>query len=164
MFSYASLNSVTRWLLWSPHLNLDDTRGYIGYLEKQYSKGFYADWGVSLKSGTLIGTVGFADLSEEKNTGEIGYVLNPQYQGKGYMSEAVRAVLSVAFDSLSLSSVCVRIMVGNVNSERLAQRVGFSYICTEEKPIAVKGEEHEIKRYVITRDEYYERRKTVPRT
>ena len=69
MYSYASLNSVTRFLLWSPHLNIEDTRGYIEFLNRQYKKGTYADWGVFLKSeGRLIGTTGFADFDFEKGT------------------------------------------------------------------------------------------------
>ena len=29
MFAYASLSDVTKYLLWSPHINIDETRGYI---------------------------------------------------------------------------------------------------------------------------------------
>ncbi len=45
MYAYSSLDQVTRYLLWNPHLNIEETKGYIDYLQKQYRKGNYADWG-----------------------------------------------------------------------------------------------------------------------
>ena len=48
MFAYASLSEVTKYLLWSPHLNIEETRGYIEYLQREYRRGNYADWGLNL--------------------------------------------------------------------------------------------------------------------
>ena len=155
MYSYASLNSVTRFLLWSPHLNIDDTRGYIEFLNRQYKKGAYADWGVFLKSeGRLIGTTGFADFDFENNVGEVGYVLNPAYQGNGYMTEAVSAILSVAFERIGLEKVNLRIMEENKPSMRLARRLGFDFIKVGEEPLNVKGEDRIIHYYSLTKDKW----------
>lgn len=155
MYSYASLNSVTRFLLWSPHLNIEDTRGYIEFLNRQYKKGTYADWGVFLKSeGRLIGTTGFADFDFENNTGEVGYVLNPAYQGNGYMSEAVLAVLSVAFDRIGLERVDLRIMEENKPSMRLACRLGFYFEKIGEEPLNVKGVDRIIHYYSLTKEKW----------
>ena len=155
MYSYASLNSVTRFLLWSPHLNIEDTRGYIEFLNRQYKKGTYADWGVFLKSeGRLIGTTGFADFDFENNTGEVGYVLNPAYQGNGYMSEAVLAVLSVAFDRIGLERVDLRIMEENKPSMRLASRLGFYFEKIGEEPLNVKGVYRIIHYYSLTKEKW----------
>lgn len=155
MYSYASLNSVTRFLLWSPHLNIEDTRGYIEFLNRQYKKGTYADWGVFLKSeGRLIGTTGFADFDFENNTGEVGYVLNPAYQGNGYMSEAVFAVLSVAFDRIGLKRVDLRIMEENKPSMRLASRLGFYFEKIGEEPLNVKGVDRIIHYYSLTKEKW----------
>lgn len=155
MYTYASLDSVTRYLLWAPHLNIEDTRGYIEYINLQYKKGNYADWGITLKDeGAFIGTVGFADFDFENNIGEVGYVLNPSYQGKGYMTEAVNAVLSVAFVRIGLDKVVLRIMEENRASIRLAKRLGFSLERIGEQPLNVKGEDHIIHYFALTRQEY----------
>lgn len=153
MYSYASLNSVTRYLLWSPHLNIEDTRGYIEFLNRQYKKGTYADWGIRLKEcGTFIGTVGFADFDYDNNLGEVGYVLNPAYQGKGYMTEAVTAILSVAFDRIGLDKVVLRIIDENRPSIRLARRLGFTLDHVSDTPLNIKGVDRNICYYVLTRD------------
>ncbi len=159
MYTYASLDSVTRYLLWSPHLNIEDTRGYIEYLNLQYKKGNYADWGINLnKEGTFIGTVGFADFDFENNTGEVGYVLNPSYQGNGYMTEAVSAVLSVAFERIGLDKVILRIMEENRASIRLALRIGFVLERIGDEPLNVKGVDHIIHYYAFTKEAYIKRK------
>lgn len=155
MYSYASLNSVTRFLLWSPHLNIEDTRGYIEFLNRQYKKGTYADWGVFLKSeDRLIGTTGFADFDFENNTGEVGYVLNPAYQGNGYMSEAVSEILSVAFERIGLDRVDLRIMEENKPSRRLASRLGFDFVKVGDEPLNVKGEDRIIHYYSLAKEKW----------
>ena len=160
MYSYASLNSVTRYLLWAPHLNIEDTRGYIEFLNRQYKKGNYADWGIKLKNcGTFIGTVGFADFDYENNVGEVGYVLNPAYQGKGYMTEAVNAVLAVAFDGIGLSKVVLRIIDENRASIRLALRLGFVLDHISDTPLNIKGIDRTICYYVLAKEMWEENEK-----
>ncbi len=160
MYSYASLNSVTRYLLWEAHLNIEDTRGYIEFLNRQYKKGTYADWGIRLNdSGTFIGTVGFADFDYENNIGEVGYVLNPSYQGKGYMTEAVTAVLSVAFDRIGLDKVVLRIIDENRASIRLANRLGFILERESDEPLNIKGIDRNILYYALTKEKWEENKK-----
>lgn len=155
MFAYASLSEVTKYLLWSPHLNLFETKGYIEYLQREYRRGNYADWGLNLKeTGVFVGTVGFADIDLKNNCGEIGYVLNPAYQGKGLMTEAVKAVLKVAFEALTLNRVQLRIMEENIPSIRLAERCRFTYEGTFRQAMIVKEKYRTLKVYSMLFSDY----------
>lgn len=80
--------------------------------------------GVEL-AGTLIGDVVLFFRSEEHRAGEIGYVFAPQFHGHGYATEAVAAVLQLAFDDLGLHRVVARLDARNVASARLAERLGM---------------------------------------
>ncbi len=153
MYSYASLNSVTKYLLWSPHLNIEDTRGYIEFINRQYKKGTYADWGINLP-GVFIGTIGFVAFNYEENSGEIGYVLNPSYQGNGYMTEALSAILNLSFNTLCLDKAVLRIMEENIPSRSLALRLGFEYIGNEENLLIAKGISHIVCRYELKKDKF----------
>ena len=156
MYAYASLSEVTKYLLWSPHLNIDETKGYIEYIQREYRKGNYADWGITLKStGVFIGTIGFADIDTRNNRGEIGYVLNPAYHGRGFMTEAIQAVLKIAFAYLGLRRVQARIMAGNVASERLVERIGFRYEGTLRDHLYIKGAYRTIRIYSMLSDDYF---------
>ncbi|MGC9665997.1 GNAT family N-acetyltransferase [Planosporangium sp. 12N6] len=57
--------------------------------------------------------------------GEIGYVLHPDFVGRGYATEAARALLSLGFDELGLHRVIARIDERNEASARVARRLGM---------------------------------------
>ena len=155
MYAYASLDQVTRYLLWTPHLNINETKGYIEFLQKQYRKGNYADWGLNCKSdGAFIGTCGFADMDLSNNKAELGYVLSPSYQGRGYMREAVRAVLGLAFGELGLRRVELRIMDGNTASVRFAEASGFKYEGTMRNSLYLRGQYKTLHYYSMLSEEF----------
>lgn len=156
MYSYASLDEVTRYLLWTPHLNIDETKGYIEYVRREYRKGSVADWAISLDSESrMIGTVGFSAVDRENNSVEIGYVLNPLYWGKGYAREALRRAVEAAFCELGAHRVQLRIMDGNVRSENVALACGFRKEGSLRDLLLVNGAYRTIHIYSLVSDEYF---------
>ncbi|MEV5704403.1 GNAT family N-acetyltransferase [Actinoallomurus sp. NPDC052274] len=57
--------------------------------------------------------------------GELGWTLDPSYGGKGYATEAVRALIDVAFGSLGLRRLHAACFYDNEPSWRLMERVGM---------------------------------------
>ncbi len=80
---------------------------------------------VALRDGPLIGDVMLFYRSREHRTGEIGYVINPEFGGRGYATEACQALLPLAFDALGLHRVVARIDARNQASAALARRLGM---------------------------------------
>lgn len=56
---------------------------------------------------------------------ELGWCLDPAYAGRGYATEAVRALLRVCFEDLGLRRVTANAFADNVASWRLMERVGM---------------------------------------
>ena len=56
---------------------------------------------------------------------ELGWCLDPAYGGRGLATEAVRALISVAFDRLGLRRVTANCFADNEPSWRLMERVGM---------------------------------------
>jgi len=155
MYEYSSLEEVCEYLLWSPHINLTATEGYIEFLEKRYCRGLYGDWAVEHKlDGKMIGTCGFANIDVSNKSCEIGYVLSPKYRGCGYMTEAVKAILKLAFFDLGLEIAKLRIISENKASAALAERIGFSRDPYGEYPMEIKGKTRQIIDYLLSKDEY----------
>ncbi len=75
--------------------------------------------------GQLVGDVVLMFHSEEHRAGEIGYVFGPQFHGHGYATEAVAALLDLAFRGLGLHRVVARIDARNDASAKLAERLGL---------------------------------------
>jgi [ribosomal protein S5]-alanine N-acetyltransferase len=90
------------------------------------SRGESLHWGLYLKDGgDLIGTCGFyRGLSE--NTGELGYVLKAAFRGRGYMSEALGAVIACAFETLHLKRIVAHTGADNRASLAVLRRLAFT--------------------------------------
>jgi len=75
-----------------------------------------------------VGMIGLHRL-ERGESAEIGYWMAAPARGRGYLTEAARAVIDFAFDpqGLELKRVAWRAVVGNVASARAARTLGFRY-------------------------------------
>jgi RimJ/RimL family protein N-acetyltransferase len=107
-------------------------------------------------TGTLVGDVILMVRSEDPRAGEIGYVLHPWFEGRGYASEAANELLRLAFaehEGLCLEVVEAQLDSRNVRSASLATRLGMRRHPQAER-VLFKDEWIEKVRYVITRDEW----------
>ena len=141
MFEYSSLPAVTEYLLWREHETVGFTRDYLKYIESRYSVGDFYDWAVvERESGKMIGTCGFTRIDTVNNVGEIGYVLNPAYHGKGYATEAAKEVVRFAKETLGLHRIEARFMKGNEASVRVMEHLGMTFEGYSIDAMFVKGE------------------------
>jgi RimJ/RimL family protein N-acetyltransferase len=73
----------------------------------------------------LLGDVLLGLRSVEHETVEVGYIFAPEYGGQGYATEAVRALLDLAFEDLGARRVVARVDARNAPSRRLLERLGL---------------------------------------
>ncbi len=76
-------------------------------------------------TGRLIGDVVLFWHSSHHRGGEIGYVFNPDFAGRGYATEAASAVLRLGFEDLGLHRIVARLDERNEASARVARRLGL---------------------------------------
>ncbi len=80
----------------------------------------------------VIGTVSF-DLVDgmgqpgmpERTEADLGYIFDPAYAGRGYATEAVRAVLDHGFDELGVRRVTASCFADNAASAHILEKVGM---------------------------------------
>ncbi len=83
-------------------------------------------WGITTKeSNILIGSICLWNFSEDKKTAEVGYDLDPKFQGKGFMSEALKAVLDFGFNQRGFETIEAYTDYRNNSSKKLLKRHGF---------------------------------------
>lgn len=156
MYEYSCREDVTKYLLWSPHPSKAYTAKYLTYLQSRYRAGDFYDWGiVHEESSKMIGTCGFTKLNTESNSGEVGYVLNPEFWGQGIAAEAVRAVIRFGFNHLKLNRIEAKFMVGNDQSLRVMEKVGMTFEGINREAIFVKGNYVSVGVCSILRNEYF---------
>ncbi|WP_034061251.1 GNAT family N-acetyltransferase [Lacinutrix jangbogonensis] len=66
-----------------------------------------------------IGSICLWNFSEDRKTAEVGYDLLPEYFRKGYMSEAIQAVIQFGFKALNLNTIEAFTHVDNESSKAL---------------------------------------------
>lgn len=158
MYEYARRPSVTEYLTWEPHTSVEETKEYLTYVGQRYRTGDFYDWSVVDKaSGRMIGTCGFTSFNCPADSAEIGYVLNPAFQGKGLATEAVRRVLRFGFEELSLHRIEAHFILGNEASHRLMERVGMTFEGYARESMKIKGRYRTIGTCAILRGEFEER-------
>jgi len=77
------------------------------------------------EDGTLVGDVLLALRSVVHQTVEVGYIFAPRSGGQGYATEAVRALLDLAFGELGARRVVARVDERNLRSRALLERLGL---------------------------------------
>lgn len=85
-------------------------------------------WGIELKeTKQLIGSCGFNEWElAGAYRGEIGYDLGRAYWGNGYMTEALRLILSYGFGTMGLNRVEALVHPHNKSSQKLLHGVGLT--------------------------------------
>lgn len=100
--------------------------GMIDWFAGKYQRQEGIDWGVTLQDDdTLIGMCGAYQWSKSDRHIDIGYHINPTYWGRGYATEATRAIIAWCFDNLDLHRIQGDCTDGNIASERVMLNCGF---------------------------------------
>lgn len=89
------------------------------------------------------------------NSISIGYELAKAFWGKGYMPEALRAMVKYAFDILEVEIIGIAHFSINARSRRVIEKAGFHHEGTMRKAFRrFDGVELDDEMYSITREEY----------
>jgi RimJ/RimL family protein N-acetyltransferase len=128
LYAYHRDPEVARYLYWDAR-DREQARNALDMRVGQY---FLEKAGTSLvlavvwrETGRVAGEVNLEWLSEEHRQGEIGFVLNPEYQGRGVATEAGEAMLRLGFDSLGLHRIIARCDAQNHASAAVMRRLGM---------------------------------------
>ena len=114
--------------------------------------------GFAKDSGRLVGEFVIILRSVEHRRGELGYVLHPDFQGRGLATEGARHVLDIAFGVLDLRRVIARISPENVASARVLTRLGMRHEAHLVQNEMFKGEWADEDDYAMLQSEWNARR------
>ena len=120
--TYAQDAEVTRYLTWRPHETVEETVAFLTRALHAWDDGSSFTWAITLRdSGVLIGMI---DVRLECHA-NLGYVLARPYWNKGFMTEAVRAVVAWALGREEVSRVWAVCDLENVASARVLEKAGM---------------------------------------
>jgi ribosomal-protein-alanine N-acetyltransferase len=104
----------------------EDALEHINMIDSKIDSNEGINWAITLKDNPkLIGIIGHYRIRPESYRTEIGYMLLPEYQGKGIISEAVREAVKYAFNVMNLHSIEAIIAPENYGSAKVLEKNGF---------------------------------------
>lgn len=146
--------------------NLTATQNLVAHINQHYEKYGYALYAVETKdSCEFIGFVGLShpsfDIPNFTPHGvpivEIGWRLSSQHWGRGYATEAAKAVLNYGFTELNLDEIISFTVIGNSKSRHVMEKIGLHHSDTDDFDHPNIGEDSPLRRHVLyrlTRKEY----------
>ena len=156
IFDYASRPEVSYPAGFPPVKTLEDEIYYLEHIlpERNEKENLPAGYGIIVKgTDTIIGSVDFPRRYED-DVLEIGYTLHPDYWGRGYVPEAAQALIDLGFKELGLHKIELTCFGYNVQSQRVAEKLG----CTLEARIRdhkdVQGNRCDDLRYGLLKSEW----------
>lgn len=120
---YASDEEVTRYLGWPRHRRLEDTLAFLAFSDSEWARWPAGPYVMEERgSGRLVGGTGLAFASEREAT--TGYVLAKDAWGRGYATEALRAMMEVA-QGVGVERLIALVHAEHRASIRVLEKCGF---------------------------------------
>jgi ribosomal-protein-alanine N-acetyltransferase len=76
-----------------------------------------------------VGSIGLAITSSEARVAQLGFVIGRVHWGQGIATDAARAVVRFAFETLGLAEIRAELLQSNLASRRVLEKAGFQLEC-----------------------------------
>ena len=154
LFLWASRPTVGPNAGWKPHASLEESRKILREMFIPGGDGYAIR---KKDNDEIIGNISVYEDTARVGVKsmELGYALSDEYWGRGYMTEAAKALMAYAFEKYDLVIMAIRTSEVNVRSQRVIEKCGFKYEGTIRKAYHIyTGEDRDSRFYSITREEW----------
>ena len=128
LYAYASVDGVGQMAGWLPHQSREESAAIVRMFVEG-KKTFAIEY-----EGRVIGSIGVEEYEEDdfpeladKAGREIGYALAKDHWGRGFMPEAVQAVIRWLFEDVGLEFLVSCHFIQNDQSRRVQEKCGFQH-------------------------------------
>lgn len=133
--------------------NLDQATEMIDRWGRRFENREGLRWGITQSSSDeVIGTIGLYIQSEWKAA--LGYDVRRSHWRRGIMTEAITAVIRLAFNQAELERLEALVIPGNQASEKLLEKLGFTNEGTLRHYAYFKDSHHDLQCYSLLRSEF----------
>lgn len=142
--------------------NAVQAENLINFFQSRFNEGLGIRWAIRLKeTQQLVGTCGFNSWNAAMKNASIGYDLMQNHWGNGLASEAVDAIISIAFSGKlsvgKLHRIQADTVPGNTASEALLLKLGFKEEGIRRQSAYWENQFHDLKCFGLIQPEYAEK-------
>ena len=137
-----SIAEVSPWLPWChENYSIDESREFVSTRGKSAADGEWYSFGVFEKeSGKFLGGVGLNFINRVHLMANLGYWVRSSSVGRGVATSATRLAASFGFEELGLHRIEIVAAVGNIASQRVAEKAGAVREGIVRKRLLIRGE------------------------
>ena len=125
-FRLAGSEAVTRYMLFQPHKSMEESKASMEKWLSRYEAGNCYHWVIGLKeTDELIGIIDLLRFDETADSCSFAYMLGEEFWGRGYGTEALKAVLEFGFREMELACIEADHMEANAASGAVMRKCGM---------------------------------------
>ena len=131
-----------------------DALQFLAMASEDFRAGRSVSFAVSISpSHELCGGVGL-ELNQTHRHAELGYWIGVPFWGKGYATEAARAVVAFGFETLRLHRIFAHHFAGNKASQRVLERIGMRHEGRSRQHVQKWGRWIDLENYGLLAEEF----------
>lgn len=120
---YAQDPEVTKYLIWSPHKNIEVTKEFVNQCIDSWKTGLSFPWVIIQKMEKEL--IGMFELRIDQSKADFGYVLAKRYWGKGYATEITQSIVDWLKSQDSIQLIWATCDIENGASARVMEKAGL---------------------------------------
>lgn len=126
--NWASDPEVTKYLTWPAHSNVEVSQWVTNDWASHYGEESFYQWAIVPKAlGEPIGSIAAVKVDNDAQWVEIGYCIGKAWWRKGFVSEALNALIAFFFEEVGAGRVQARHDTRNPNSGAVMAKCGMKY-------------------------------------
>jgi len=161
LFEHASNPNMTPYVTWDNHRSIDDSRQFIlNHAAEHYLQAVPEPIAVCHRDdpADLVGMVGCTWAARAHQVMELGYWIAEPFWGRGYATEAARALIDWVFSTYTVNRIQAHFMVQNPASGKVMEKLGLQYEGTFRSAVLRHGRFSDVSFYAILRDDWAARK------
>ena len=124
---WASDPEVTKYLTWPTHTCVEDSKAILKEWVGDYEKNSFYLWAIEPKGlDQPIGSISVVEINEAANWVEIGYCIGRNWWHRGYVSEALKALIAFFFEEVGVGRIQARHDPRNIHSGAVMRKCGMT--------------------------------------
>ncbi|MBO1581594.1 GNAT family N-acetyltransferase [Bacillus sp. XF8] len=155
---YASQDKVCEYQPWGPN-TVEDSKDFVKQVIKDASQEPRTRYVFAIVEKDIERMVGAGELNIRDFTnknGEIGYIVNPDYWGKGLATDVANLLIDFGFSELKLHRIYATCDPRNIGSSKVLEKVGMTKEGRMRENLLIKGGWRDSLLYSVLENEWKE--------